>query len=129
MGRFVVVLACFWGVFLVSMMVVTLTVSSEFTKGESRAYDILFRLNAKELAKKRASYVIKSALQLFVIQRKYKDHPDYNNMHIVKSNELSNHLDAFRIQRNRAMKTDLPAEEMLRQLNEKIDIDLEEVRD
>lgn len=62
MGRFVVVMACFWGVFLVSMMVVTLTVSSEFTKGESRAYDILFRLNAKEQAKKRASYVIKSAL-------------------------------------------------------------------
>jgi len=48
MGRFVVVLACFWGIFLVSMMVVTLTISSEFTKGEARAYDILFRLNAKE---------------------------------------------------------------------------------
>ena len=129
MGRFVVVLACFWGVFLVSMMVVTLTVSSEFTKGESRAYDILFRLNAKEQAKKRASYVLKSALQLFVLQRKFTEHPDYENLHIIKLNEMTNNLDAFRIQRNRAMKTDLPAEEMLRQLNEKIDIDLEEVRD
>lgn len=48
MGRFVVIIACFWGVFLVSMMVVTLTESSEFTKGESRAYDILSRLKAKE---------------------------------------------------------------------------------
>ena len=67
MGRFVIILACFWGIFLVSMMVVTLTISSEFTKGEARAYDILFRLNAKESAKNSAKYVIKSALQLFVI--------------------------------------------------------------
>lgn len=48
MGRFVVVIACFWGVFLVSMMVVTLTDSSEFTKGEKRAYEILSRLKAKQ---------------------------------------------------------------------------------
>ena len=92
-------------------------------------YDILFRLNAKEQAKKRASYVIKSALQLNVLKHKAQNRPDYENLHIIKSNELTNNLDAFRIQRNRAMKTDLPAEEMLRQLNEKIDIDLEEVRD
>lgn len=50
MGRFVVVIACFWGVFLVSMMVVTLTDSSEFTKGERRAYEILSRLKAKQEA-------------------------------------------------------------------------------
>lgn len=31
LGRFIGVLACFWGTFLVSLMVVSLTISSEFT--------------------------------------------------------------------------------------------------
>ena len=60
MGRLVIVIACFWGVFLVSMMVVTLTDSSEFTKGERRAYEILSRLKAKEEAQKIAGVVVKN---------------------------------------------------------------------
>ena len=36
LGRGVVVLACFYGVFLVSMMVVTLSESSEFTQSEKK---------------------------------------------------------------------------------------------
>ena len=34
LGRFVIILASFWGVFLVSMTVVTLTNSSEFSIAE-----------------------------------------------------------------------------------------------
>lgn len=62
MGRLVVVVACFWGVFLVSMMVVTLTDSSEFTKGERRAYEILSRLKTKEESGKIAAMVVKNSL-------------------------------------------------------------------
>eukprot|EP01017_Pseudomicrothorax_dubius_P034505 TRINITY_DN4741_c0_g1_i1.p1 TRINITY_DN4741_c0_g1~~TRINITY_DN4741_c0_g1_i1.p1 ORF type:complete len:215 (-),score=24.12 TRINITY_DN4741_c0_g1_i1:24-668(-) len=50
LGRIVSVIACFWGVFLVSMMVVTLTVSSTFDVKESRAYEILYRLNIRPVS-------------------------------------------------------------------------------
>jgi len=88
MGRFVVVIACFWGVFLVSMMVVTLTDSSEFTKGERRAYEILSRLKAKEEAHTLAGSVVKNALQLNIIQRRFKSHDDYMDLWVAKNNDL-----------------------------------------
>ena len=47
-GRFIIVLACFWGVFLVSLMVITLQLYSEFTTSESKSFQILRRLKIKE---------------------------------------------------------------------------------
>ena len=41
LGRFVIIIASFWGVFLVSLMVVTLTNSSEFSIAEQNSFDIL----------------------------------------------------------------------------------------
>jgi hypothetical protein len=128
MGRFVVVIACFWGVFLVSMMVVTLTDSSEFTKGERRAYEILSRLKAKEEAQKLAGKVVKNALQLNFIQRRFKSHDDYMDLWVAKNNDLQHYLQNFRTKRNEWVKFDLPVEEMLRQLTEKIEVDLEELK-
>jgi hypothetical protein len=47
-GRIVVILACFTGVFLVSLTVVTLTSESEFTNGEKEVYRILHRLKKRK---------------------------------------------------------------------------------
>ena len=41
LGRFIDVIACFWGTFLVSLMVLSLTISSELTPQERKAYDII----------------------------------------------------------------------------------------
>jgi len=41
LGRIIDVLACFWGAFLVSLMVVSLTISSQFTQQERKAYDMI----------------------------------------------------------------------------------------
>lgn len=43
-GRTVIVLSCFWGMFMVSQFVYTLQVSSEFTLAEQKAYELLRRL-------------------------------------------------------------------------------------
>eukprot|EP00357_Protocruzia_adherens_P007531 CAMPEP_0115029258 /NCGR_PEP_ID=MMETSP0216-20121206/36872_1 /TAXON_ID=223996 /ORGANISM="Protocruzia adherens, Strain Boccale" /LENGTH=264 /DNA_ID=CAMNT_0002405765 /DNA_START=556 /DNA_END=1350 /DNA_ORIENTATION=+ len=130
-GRLVGVLACFWGVFLVSMMVVTLTVSSEFTRGEERAFDILQRLKAKEVIKTKASIVIQSLLRLAVFKNRRK-HAAGNELYLFQKYQLEAKLERsveqFRSQRLQQSKQDLPAEEMLRQLTEKLDMDLDVVK-
>lgn len=61
MGRMVGILACLWGVFIVSIFVVTLNSLLEFNKGEVKSYEILCNLKAKEELKMRAINVILSA--------------------------------------------------------------------
>ena len=48
MGRIIGVVTSFWGVFIVSMFVVTLTNTLAFNEGEEKSYLILFRLNFKK---------------------------------------------------------------------------------
>jgi len=40
-GRAVIVMACFWGIFIVSMFVYTMELISAFTKTQSLAYQFL----------------------------------------------------------------------------------------
>ncbi|CAG9319372.1 unnamed protein product [Blepharisma stoltei] len=128
MGRFVIVIACFWGVFLVSMTVVTLTESSEFSKGEARAYDILYRLKAKERASHIAKKVVAKAIQVnFLKRKKKKDHALHHHC-LMKYNELMRVLQTFAVQRKIWKDWEPPVEEMLKQLAERIDVDLETLK-
>lgn len=77
------------------MTVVTLTESSEFSKGEARAYDILHRLKAKERASNIAKKVVSRALQLNSIKRKKKKDMSYQHVFITKNNELMQVLQEF----------------------------------
>lgn len=43
LGRTFGVVACLWGNFLVSLVVVTFTISSDFNRQERRAYDMILR--------------------------------------------------------------------------------------
>ena len=47
LGRATIIVACFLGVFIVSLAIVTLKKSSEFNYGEQSTYDILLRLRIK----------------------------------------------------------------------------------
>ena len=61
LGRTIGILACLWGVFIVSIFVVTLNNLLEFSKSEEKSYGILQKLNAKEELKMKAVNVILSA--------------------------------------------------------------------
>jgi hypothetical protein len=50
-GRMVAILACFWGVFLVSLFVVTLNNLLVFSLSEENSYTILRKLEMKEVIK------------------------------------------------------------------------------
>lgn len=60
-GRIVGVVVCLWGVFLVSIFVVTLNKLLEFSKAETKSYDILCKLKLKDQLRLKAIDVILSA--------------------------------------------------------------------
>lgn len=47
LGRFIIFFVCIWGVFIVSMMVITLNNTLEITTLESKAIAVLERLDLK----------------------------------------------------------------------------------
>jgi len=133
LGRFVAVLACFWGVFLVSMMVVTLTVSSTFENKEAKAYDILFRLNVKGKMKDKAARAGKLVLQLAAIHKQLNKKSLQPQAHLYKKidlrNQLTVKLEEFKNSRSLLSDYEVSPEELLRQLTEKIDRDFEEIKE
>jgi potassium intermediate/small conductance calcium-activated channel subfamily N protein 2 len=60
-GRIVGIQICFWGVFIVSFFVVTVTNMLHFTGTEEKAYNLLLRLYYKTELKKEAVGVLQSA--------------------------------------------------------------------
>lgn len=57
-GRIVGVGICFWGVLIISFIVVTVTDQLEFTTQEGKSYELLIRLHYKSILKRRATYVL-----------------------------------------------------------------------
>lgn len=57
-GRFIIVISCFGGMFMISQFVYTLQVRSQFTLAEQKAFELLRRLiQRKELQKEAASVI------------------------------------------------------------------------
>jgi hypothetical protein len=79
-GRIVGIIICFWGVFIVSFFVVTLTGMLSFTDNEKKAYDLLLRLYYKHVMKKHAVEVFQTA---FILRNAKTDHA--NNESLILS--------------------------------------------
>jgi potassium intermediate/small conductance calcium-activated channel subfamily N protein 2 len=71
-GRTICIIACFWGVLIVSMMVVTLTNATTLSKKETRAYAILHRLNLKESIRNSAAIVLSRLIKLKILRNHLK---------------------------------------------------------
>ncbi|CDW88462.1 small-conductance calcium-activated potassium channel protein [Stylonychia lemnae] len=80
-GRIVGILACLWGVFIVSIFVVTLNNLLEFSKQEEKSYDILCKLAFKEDLRMKAVNVILSAQRQKV--ERQKDDLDISRLAVV----------------------------------------------
>lgn len=127
MGRFVVIIACFWGVFIVSIMVVTLNETSKFTKSESKAFDILERLKAKDQCVNAAGKAVLNFLRLNVLKQKVKA-KNHEDLRLIYLNRMQEALTAYKLYKRQWKGFDLPDEERLRQLTDKLDADLDELR-
>lgn len=60
-GRIVGIIICFWGVFIVSFFVVTVTNMLNFTQMEEKSYNLIIKLLLKQELKKEAVDVLSSA--------------------------------------------------------------------
>lgn len=63
MGRMIAIMACFWGVFMVSLFVVTLNNMLIYSMSEENAYNLLRRLEFKEKIKEKALGVLNKAFK------------------------------------------------------------------
>ena len=70
LGRIIIVIAAFWGTFLVSLMVVSLTISSEFTTAERKSYDRIKQEEAEEELKIKAANAVKFSVRLRLFLKK-----------------------------------------------------------
>jgi potassium intermediate/small conductance calcium-activated channel subfamily N protein 2 len=61
LGRFIGLIICFWGTFMVSFFVVTVNNMLTFTPSEEKSYTLLLRLHFKEELKRYAVNVLSSA--------------------------------------------------------------------
>ena len=60
-GRLIGIVIAFWGMFIVSLFVVSLTTMLEFDAGESKAFNLGLRLSTKDAHKTEAVNVLSSA--------------------------------------------------------------------
>jgi potassium intermediate/small conductance calcium-activated channel subfamily N protein 2 len=61
LGRFMGLVICFWGTFMVSFFVVTVNNMLTFTPSEEKSFNLLLRLHFKEELKEYAVSVLSSA--------------------------------------------------------------------
>jgi hypothetical protein len=128
LGRVVDVIACFWGTFLVSLMVLSLTISSELTPQERKAYDIIKKKEAKVHLEVSAANTIKSAIRLRIFLKRNPFCNEKTRAGYV--NKFKNSLIKYRtIKRNiKAKEQDAPFEYILAKLNEKVSYGLEDIK-
>jgi hypothetical protein len=128
LGRMIGVLACFWGTFLVSLMVVSLTISSEFTPQERKAFDKIKKDEAQEELRVKAANAIKFALKARIYLK--------NNPY-VSDKKKANYINRFKSaminyrthKRNLvASEQDAPIEFILAKLNDKVSNGLDRIK-
>lgn len=68
-GRFIIILTTFWGVFLVSMCIVSISNYRQFYSTEKYAFKILQRLKMRHSVQSRAADVIGGLFKLFRIRK------------------------------------------------------------
>lgn len=75
-GRFAAVLSIFWGIFLTSMMVVTLTNSMTLDAKESRAFNILYRIKARKNLEDKATLMVTQLIRARALAKDFERRKD-----------------------------------------------------
>ena len=75
LGRITCIVACIWGVFILSLFVVALTNTTEFTQKEEQVYDAIIMERAiRKKLKKDAGNLIKDFVILTFLRKKQLEH-------------------------------------------------------
>jgi len=126
LGRTIGVVACVIGMLLVSLMVVSLTVASEFTPEEAKAFYILKRVYANDNAKEKAANVMKT---IFRLRKTLKSK---NSKRIAEKfvllTKLKKQISIFKFDYRIANSQNISIDEMLKNLQEKLETDIHDIK-
>lgn len=131
LGRMISVVACLWGTFLISLMVVSLTISVEFTPQEEKAYEELKNNETNFQLRAKAVKLIKLGHDL---KRAYEEMSEINDKrskkeYINKLNEFNLTLNDFRVIRKNVISKEheVSAETILHKLNHNVTEQMEQM--
>ncbi|OMJ88617.1 hypothetical protein SteCoe_9397 [Stentor coeruleus] len=116
-GRFILVIATVWGIFIVSLMILSLTNFSLLTPPQTRSYSFIKKVGKVNSSKKYAIKFVVSVIELFVMNRKQKK----KHMKLTIPYKLMKIKGYFRkFKELKVFKTDMDdnPQEMLRSINE-----------
>jgi hypothetical protein len=119
LGRFVGVIACIIGMFLLSLIVVSLSVISDFTPEEKKAYSKLKKLLANDTMESKAGNILKT---IVFIRRLSKIRVDKKLLseRFILFTHLRREVAIFTDDSRTANSQSIPLEEMLKRLENKI---------
>lgn len=128
-GRGIAVVACLWGTFLISLMVVSLTISVEFTPQEQKAYDELKKGELYTDLKKKALQMIRYGVRLKSFPENREDIKDEEQRikYIRSLDQFKQSLNEFRTARKFVISKEheVSAENILYKLNENVSEEME----
>lgn len=130
LGRIIAVVACLWGTFLISLMVVSLTISVEFTSQEEKAFEELKKNELTEDLRKKAFEMIRWAVKLYKVVDANNNNKETDAMIASLSKTLYKykyHLADFRTARKFVISKEheVSAENILHKLNENVSEEME----
>lgn len=129
LGRIIAVVACLWGTFLISLMVVSLTISVEFTPQEQKAYEELKKGEMYSKLKKLALEFIRYSVRLKDFPEKREDiiDPDMKIKYVKVIDKFKHSLHNFRTWREIVMSKEheMSPENILYKLNENVSDEME----
>ena len=125
-GRYTTIIACIWGVFILSLFVVALTNSTEFEEKEQKAFSsIILKSKIKKHLKKEAGILIKEYLLLSLLRRRNKDEDRRGHLFLGVIQRASR----FKIARCNVHGQEDDVNEMLEVLRSQVDKSTKEMRE
>lgn len=121
-GRFIAALSAYWGIFLVSLIILTLTNFSHFNPAQQRSYNFLKRLRLLHKSRNYAFLFIAKMMEILIHSSKGK----FNKRNHIKKFILAKSLHKkFKSSKNQYLRVENSPEEMLRIINEDMRIIIE----
>eukprot|EP00347_Sterkiella_histriomuscorum_P001482 403371868 len=131
-GRFVIVIASFSGIFLVSLMMVTLNNLKKFSPPQEKSFKILVRIQLRKIVNKLAGLSILAFFR-YANAKSKSERDQFNRKYerdlLVFEEALDRHIEQFKHNRFEIGPEKIPQEEYLRVLTEKIEGDIKRINE
>jgi Ion channel len=122
-GRFIASISAAWGIFLVSLAILSLTNMAILSKGQTKSYAFLKKIELKNKGKMFAAIYVKSVIEILTLYKKRKKHPGDS---LIKAKTFYKKFKDFQKMTYLNQKT---PEEVLRGINENLGLEINRIQE